>query len=124
MFTTKSGGKPADLVATTAESTCADTRGFTYNVTDILPGVPASEWEPYSENGTRNQRNTCAVLSPTSRPRRSPVASRSTRRLPRVSYESWRAGRGTVAHSSGPARFRATGVAWLIAAIPLVYLFL
>lgn len=75
MFTTKSGGKPVDLVAATAESTCADTQGFTYNVTDILPGTPLPEWQRLNDDGTPNQRNTCAVLSPTPPPRVVPSRS-------------------------------------------------
>jgi hypothetical protein len=124
MFTTKSGGKQADLVAATAESTCADTQAFTYNVTDIWPDNRLWEWEPYNEDGTRNQRNTCAVLSPTPPPPPQPCrvkidAAAASSIIRELSCRSWDG-----CPSFSPARFRVTGAAWLMAAFPLVYLFL
>jgi hypothetical protein len=124
MFTTKSGGKPVDLVAATAESTCADTQGFTYNVTDISPYHPRHESELLNDDGTPNQRNTCAILSPTPPPPPQPCrvkidAAAASSIVRELACRSWHG-----CPSSSPPRFRVTGAAWLIAAFPLVYLFL
>ncbi|KAB5570888.1 hypothetical protein GE09DRAFT_1105178 [Coniochaeta sp. 2T2.1] len=58
VFRTESGAKSPDLVAVTADATCANTQSFTFNITENVP-------RPITSSAGALPANSCAVLSDT-----------------------------------------------------------
>ncbi|KAL2023350.1 hypothetical protein VTK56DRAFT_3088 [Thermocarpiscus australiensis] len=124
-FTTKNGGEQPDLVAATADSTCADTEGLTFNVTEILPYVPSEYYLPVQGiNNPLAHRNSCAILSPTTAPAPQPCrvkidAAAASSIAANLSCRTWHG-----CPSVGTPQFRVDGAAWFIAALSLAYFLL
>lgn len=117
VFTIKNGAQLPDLVAATSgdPDTCAKTKGFAFNVTDIV--------SPYPEG-----RNSCAILSPNPPPATQPcgvkidaaasssiAATLETARckgLPRPA---------DCPAPSGALQFQVDGAAWFMSVFSLMY---